>query len=219
MGGADEIINRLDAFFGVPDRGRPKDPLSELVFTILSQNTTDTNRDRAYERLRGRFPKWEDVLRADASEIEDAIRVGGLGPQKSKRIKAILTQINRKTGRLSLDYLAGMPPAEARRELLAFNGVGNKTAAIVLLFSLGMPAFPVDTHVLRVTRRLGLIPSNATADAAHEIMGGLIPPDRYYPSHINLIRLGRTLCKPRNPRCAECPVRTLCLFGRALLDG
>jgi endonuclease-3 len=219
MGGADEIINRLDAFFGVPERGRPKDPLSELIFTILSQNTTDTNRDRAYERLRGRFPRWEDVLGADVSEIEDAIRVGGLGPQKSKRIKAILAEIREKTGRLSLDYLAESPPEEARRELLAFNGVGNKTAAIVLLFSLGMPAFPVDTHVLRVTRRLGLVPENATADAAHAIMGGLIPPDRYYPAHINLIRLGRTLCKPRNPHCAECPVPPLCPYGRRILDG
>lgn len=218
MGDVHDIIRRLDALFGVPERGRPKDPLSELIFTILSQNTTDTNRDRAYERLRDRFPRWEDVLAADPSEIEDAIRVGGLGPQKSKRIKAILVEIQEKTGKLSLDYLAQWEPEKARQALLAFNGVGHKTAAIVLLFSLGMPAFPVDTHILRVTGRLGLIPQGADAAAAHAILGGLMPRDYYYPVHINLIKLGRTLCKPRNPRCTECPLRSLCRFGREFLD-
>jgi len=218
MGDIEDIILRLEATFGVPKRERPKDPLSELVFTILSQNTTDTNRDRAYGRLCARFGRWEDVMAADPSEIEEAIRVGGLGAQKSKRIKAILTEIHRKTGRLSLDYLSGMEPEQARQELLAFNGVGDKTAAIVLLFSLGMPAFPVDTHVLRVTRRLGFIPKNADAAAAHAILGGLVPPDKYYPTHINLITLGRTLCKPRNPRCGQCPLLALCPFGSTSPD-
>jgi len=218
MGDAEDIIGRLEAFFGVPDRGQPKAPLSELIFTILSQNTTDTNRDRAYERLRGRFPRWEDVLNAEESEIEQAIRVGGLGPQKSKRIKAILVEIYEKTGKLSLDYLAQWRPEQARQALLAFKGVGHKTAAIVLLFSLGMPAFPVDTHILRVTGRLGLIPQNADAAAAHARLGALIPPDRYYPAHINLIKLGRTFCKPRTPRCAECPLVPVCPYGRGVLD-
>lgn len=218
MAAIDDIIGRLEARFGVPGRGDPKDPLSELIFTILSQNTTDTNRDRAYERLRGRFPSWEAVLAADTAGIEEAIRVGGLGPQKSKRIKAILGEIYRRTGTLSLDYLSGLSPEQAREELLAFNGVGNKTAAIVLLFSLGVPAFPVDTHILRVTRRLGLIPPAASAAAAHTILGALIPPGRYYPAHINLIRLGRTLCKPRNPRCTECPLLADCPFGRNIAN-
>jgi endonuclease-3 len=218
MGDVDDIIGRLEALFGVPEPRLPKDPLSELIFTILSQNTTDTNRDRAYERLRGRFPRWEDVMVADPSEIEEAIRIGGLGPQKSKRIKAILVEINDKTGKLSLDYLAGWQPERARQALLAFNGVGQKTAAIVLLFSLGMPAFPVDTHILRVTRRLGLIPQTANAAAAHAILGALIPPDRYYPTHLNLITLGKSLCKPRSPHCSECPLVTLCGFGRGFLN-
>jgi endonuclease-3 len=218
MGTVDEVIERLEAFFGVPRRGVPKDPLSELIFTILSQNTNDTNRDRAYERLKERFPRWEDVLAADAARIEDAIRVGGLGPQKSKRIKAILGEIQSTTGHLSLDYLAGWEPDRARQALLSFNGVGNKTAAIVLLFSLGMPAFPVDTHVLRVTGRLGLIPPKAGADAAHGILGSIIPPDKYYPAHINLIRLGRTLCRPKNPRCRECPLLTICPYGSELIN-
>jgi endonuclease-3 len=218
MGDVDDIIGRLEALFGVPEPRLPKDPLSELIFTILSQNTTDINRDRAYERLRGRFPRWEDVMVADPSEIEEAIRIGGLGPQKSKRIKAILAEIQEKTGKLSLDYLAGWEPERARQALLVFNGVGQKTAAIVLLFSLGVPAFPVDTHILRVTGRLGLIPPKADAAAAHAILGALIPPDRYYPTHLNLIALGKSLCKPRNPRCAECPLMTLCRFGRGFLN-
>jgi endonuclease-3 len=218
VGNVDEIIRGLEAFFGVPVRGVTKDPLSELIFTILSQNTTDSNRDRAYERLKNRFPRWEDVVPADASQIEEAIRVGGLGSQKSKRIKAILADIEQRTGRLSLDYLAELGPEEARRALLSFVGVGNKTAAIVLLFSLGMPAFPVDTHILRVTRRLGLIPPKADAAAAHEILGSAIPPEKYYPTHLNLIRLGRTICRPRSPRCPECPLLTLCPFGQALLN-
>jgi endonuclease III len=218
MGDIDDIIGRLEASFGAPERGTAKDPLSELIFTILSQNTTDKNRDRAYETLRGRFARWEDVSRADPSQIEEAIRVGGLGPQKSKRIKAILGEIHEKTGRLSLDYLTNLSPNEARQALLAFNGVGAKTAAVVLLFSLDMPAFPVDTHILRVSRRLGLIPPNADAAAAHVILGALIPPEKYYPTHINLITLGRSLCKPRNPRCTECPVLPRCRFGHEFIN-
>jgi endonuclease III len=218
ISGIGEIIERLEDYFGVPERGRPKDPLSELIFTILSQNTTDKNRDRAYERLRARFPRWEGVLRADSSEIEEAIRVGGLGPQKSKRIKAILGEIHDRTGELSLDYLAGLRPEEARQVLLAFNGVGQKTASIVLLFSLGMPAFPVDTHILRVTGRLGLIPPRADAAAAHTILGALVPPEKYYPTHINLIAMGRSLCKPRNPRCTECPLLASCPFGKNIVN-
>ena len=214
----DTIIGKLETRFGIPEKEKTKDPLSELIFTILSQNTTDKNRDRAYERLRGRFVRWEDVLAADTSEIEDAIRVGGLGPQKSKRIKAILGEIYEKTGTLSLDYLASLGAEQARKTLLSFNGVGQKTAAIVLLFSLDIPAFPVDTHILRVTRRLGLIPAGANADAAHTILGALIPTDKYYPAQRNLIMLGRSLCKPKNPRCADCPLLALCRFGQEFLD-
>jgi endonuclease-3 len=212
------IIAKLEGYFGIPERKEPEDPLSELVFTILSQNTTDVNRDRAYASLRRRFPRWEDVMEAPASEIEHEIRVGGLGPQKSRRIKTILGEIHAARGSLSLDYLGGLPVDEARRELLTFVGVGEKTAAIVLLFSLGKPAFPVDTHVLRVTKRLSLVPTSADAAKAHRILGDLVPPEKYYSAHLNLIRLGRTLCKPRNPRCVECPLLSLCRFGRESLD-
>ena len=218
MSDISRIIASLEACFGIPEEIKPKDPLSELIFTILSQNTTDKNRDRAYENLTRRFGRWEDVMYADASEIEHEIRVGGLGPQKSRRIKAILEEIYAKRRSLSLDYLADLGVDDARRELLSFVGVGQKTAAIVLLFSLGRPAFPVDTHILRVTRRLGLIPQKADASKAHQILGDLVPPEKYYPAHINLIRLGRTLCRPKNPRCADCPLMASCPFGREFVN-
>jgi len=214
-----ELIDALNGHFGTPVLNHPKDPLSELVFTILSQNTTDTNRDRAYERLRDRFPAWRDVLEADREEVEEAIRVGGLGRQKSARIQEILRTIHRKRGELSMEYLGEMSVDGAREELLSFTGVGRKTAAIVLLFSLGRPAFPVDTHVHRVARRLGLIPEKMGADAAHDVMEGLVPPSHYFDFHINLIRLGRTVCGPRRMMCASCPALDWCSTGLKRDDG
>ena len=208
-----ELIDLLNEHFGTPVLNHPKDPLSELVFTILSQNTTDTNRDRAYERLKRRFPRWRDVLEADREAVEDVIRVGGLGRQKSARIQEILRTIDRKRGDLGMEYLGEMSVDEAREELLSFTGVGRKTAAIVLLFSLGRPAFPVDTHVHRVGRRLGLIPEKMSADAAHDVMERLVPPAHYFDFHINLIRLGRTVCGPRRMACESCPVLDWCPTG------
>jgi len=207
------LIDLLNEHFGTPVQNHPKDPLSELVFTILSQNTTDINRDRAYERLKARFPRWRDVLEADREAVEDAIRVGGLGRQKSARIQEILRTIDRRRGELSMEYLGEMGIEEAREELLSFTGVGRKTAAIVLLFSLGRPAFPVDTHVHRVAKRLGLIPEKMSADAAHDVMERLAPPRHYYDFHINLIRLGRTVCGPRRTSCEACPALRWCPTG------
>ncbi|MBN1882878.1 MAG: endonuclease III [Deltaproteobacteria bacterium] len=214
-----ELIDALNKHFGAPVLNHPKDPLSELIFTILSQNTTDTNRDRAYERLRKKFPRWRDVLEADREEVEEAIRTGGLGRQKSTRIQEILRTIDRKRGKLNMDYLAEMSVDEAREELLSFTGVGRKTAAIVLLFSLGRPAFPVDTHVHRVGTRLGLIPEKMSADAAHDVMERLVPPSHYYDFHINLIRLGRTVCGPRRIACESCPALGWCPTGLKKGDG
>jgi endonuclease-3 len=209
-----ELIDALNGHFGTPVLNHPKDPLSELVFTILSQNTTDTNRDRAYERLRDRFPAWRDVLEADREEVEEAIRVGGLGRQKSARIQEILRTIDQRRGGLDMGYLNDMSLDEAKQELLSFTGVGRKTAAIVLLFSLGRPAFPVDTHVHRVGTRLGLIPEKMTADAAHDVMEGLVPTRHYFDFHINLIRLGRTVCGPRRMECPACPALAWCHTGK-----
>ena len=213
-----KIINILEKYFGIPEIKKPKDPLSELVFTILSQNTTDVNRDRAYSNLRSCFPRWIDVMNADAVEIEEAIKIGGLGRQKSLRIKAILEEIQRDRGELKLDYLKEMEDEEIRGKLLSFLGVGLKTASIVMLFSLGRPAFPVDTHIFRVGKRLGLIPENADANAAHEVMGELVPKDKYVSFHINLIRLGREICRSKSPKCKTCPVLKSCPFGMGVIE-
>lgn len=210
MENIEKILSKLEGRFGVPKMRGRKDPLSELIFSILSQNTTDKNRDRAYARLKSRFNGWEDVMAADAREIEEAIRVGGLAPQKSVRIKEILGEIYNERGRLDLDHLKDIGRDEALDYLTSFKGVGVKTASIVLLFSLGKPAFPVDTHIYRVTKRLGLVDGKASVEATHKVMERLVDEDKYFPFHILLIRLGREYCRARNPLCKECPLSSLC---------
>ena len=206
----EEIDKRLGERYGAP-RPRPRrDPLTELVHVILSQNTNDTNRDRAFAALRARFKDWGEVLSARPSAVARAIQVGGLGNIKAARIKGILKEVQGKFGRLSLNLLKDMEVEEARRLLLSFKGVGPKTAACVLLFSLKKPAFPVDTHIYRVGKRLGLIPKGASPERAHQVMEGMIRPERYFPLHINLINLGRELCHPRRPECPRCPLSQLC---------
>ena len=200
---------------------RPRlDPLSELIFTILSQNTSDVNRDRAWRRLKERFPTWECVLAASAAEIAEAIRPGGLANVKAPRIQEALQVIKREQcpeldegrGEFALDFLADMEIDEAKRWLTSLNGVGPKTAAIVLLFSLGKPAFPVDTHVHRVSRRLGLIGPKTSRERAHEALEALLPPEIYYTFHLNLIAHGREVCKSQQPRCAICVLREHCHY-------
>ncbi|NPA27054.1 MAG: endonuclease III [Chloroflexi bacterium] len=208
------VHQRLLEHFGPAPRRR-RDPLDELVLTVLSQNTNDRNRDRAYEALRARFPTWADVRDADPDAVKAAIRTAGLANQKGPRIQAILRQITQERGALDLSFLAQMDTDEARQWLLRFPGVGPKTAAIVLLFSLDKPAFPVDTHVYRVTGRLGLRPPNLSVEKTHELMEQIFPPDAYYDAHINLIRLGRQYCHPRRPRCAQCPLRDICDDARS----
>lgn len=186
------------------------DPLGGLIATILSQSTTYRNSGPAYESLRARFATWEQAEEAPVGEIADAIRRGGLANQKAARIKELLGRIRRERGELSLDFLADLPPQEAARALMSFKGVGPKTAACVLLFDLGRPVFPVDTHVLRITRRLGWIPATAGAESAQVILEPLIPPELRYSLHVNLIAHGRALCRPQKPRCGECPVARWC---------
>lgn len=207
------IHQRLLSVYGDPPRPE-RDPLAVLVSTILSQNTNDTNRDRAYERMRARFPTWEAVRDAPLADLIEAIRPAGLAPTKAPRIQEALRRITAERGKLSLDFLADMPLEEARAWLLSIPGVGPKTAAIVLLFAFGRPAFPVDTHIHRVARRLGLIPPRATREQAHVLLEQLIPPNLYYPLHLNLIALGRDVCHPRNPECARCVLRDDCAFYR-----
>jgi len=194
---------------------RPRfDPLSELISTILSQNTSDVNRDRAWERLKDRFPTWESVLAADPAELAEAIRPGGLADIKAPRIQEALRAIKRERGEFTLDFLADMDAHEAKRWLTSLNGVGPKTAAIVLLFSLGKPAFPVDTHVHRVSRRLGLIAPKTSREKAHDVLEELLPPEIYFTFHLNLIAHGREVCKSQQPRCTACVLREHCDYYR-----
>ena len=204
------IHQKLLAVYGVPTWRNPLPPVDELVSTILSQNTNDTNRDRAFEALRQAFPTWEVVRDADQAAVIAAIRSAGLANQKGPRIQAVLSEITAQRGGLNLDFLAGLSPEEGRTWLLQFKGVGPKTAAIVLLFSLGKPAFPVDTHIYRVSGRLGLRPQPMNVEQAHPYLEELFPPQAYYAAHLNLIRLGREVCTARQPHCDICPLVELC---------
>jgi endonuclease-3 len=185
-------------------------PIDELVSTVLSQNTNDTNRDAAFQALRSRFTTWEAVMDAPAEEVRQAIRTAGLANQKAPRIQAILREISVERGSLDLTFLANLPRERALAWLTHFNGVGPKTAAIVLQFSLGIPAMPVDTHIYRVTGRLGLRPAKMSVEQTHTHMEQLLPPESYYAAHLNLIRLGREICHARRPDCPACPLKDLC---------
>lgn len=209
------VYDRLLQAFGMPDWHNPQPALDELVNTILSQNTNDVNRDVAYNRLRAQFPTWEAVRDADPQAVIEAVRPAGLGNQKGPRIQAVLQQITAERGNLDLDFLRAMPPAAVHAWLTAFNGVGPKTAAIVMVFSLDMPAFPVDTHVYRVSGRLGLRPESMTVEEAHHHLAALFDPATYGPAHLNLIRLGREICSARKPACERCPLTDLCAYYRA----
>lgn len=191
-------------------QGASGDPLDTLILTILSQATNDTNSGRAFADLKRAFPDWEAVRIAPTAEVERAIAVGGLAAQKAPRLQRILDQILEAHGSLDLDFLRNWPPDEAFRYLTSFDGVGPKTAACVLLFALGRAVFPVDTHILRVGKRLGLVDPRATPEKAQEILGQAIPPECVYPLHINLIEHGRRVCRSRNPACEICVARPLC---------
>lgn len=204
------ILARLYQVYGKPTWRESLPPMDELISTILSQNTNDINRDKAFFALKERFPNWQDVRESPVAQIIEVIRPAGLANQKGPRIKAVLDQIQQERGSLDLDFLAHLPLEDAREWLLKFKGVGRKTAAIVLQFSLNRPAFPVDTHVYRVTGRLGLRPAGLNLEKTHDLMESLILPNDYYAGHLNLIRLGRETCHARKPDCVTCPVNDLC---------
>ncbi|MCL5429129.1 MAG: endonuclease III [Chloroflexi bacterium] len=204
------VHQRLLDFYGYPQWRNPFPPLDELVSTILSQNTNDANRDVAFNALKQRFPTWEALRDAPVKQVKAAIRPAGLANQKAPRIQAVLRSITKARGELSLEFLRDLPAEEARAWLTQFKGVGPKTAAIVLQFSLGKPAFPVDTHIYRVTGRIGLRPAKMNVEKAHAYFENLFSPDSYYAAHLNIIRLGREICVARKPRCPECPLKNLC---------
>ena len=207
-----KIHEKLLEAFGQPIWRDPLPAIDELVSTILSQNTNDVNRDRGFHALRAKLPTWEAVRDANAEDVVNAIRPAGLANQKGPRIQQVLRAITEERGSLNLDFLADLPVKEARTWLTKFNGVGPKTAAIVLCFSLNMPAFPVDTHIYRVSGRTGLRPEKMTVEQAHPFLESVFPPETYYAAHLNLIRLGREVCGARKPNCPKCPIIKLCEY-------
>jgi endonuclease-3 len=212
------ITQNLEATYGIPRNTSPDDPLDELILTILSQSTSDINSQRAFDSLKKRFPHWESVRRARPASIAAAIKSGGLANTKSVVIKNVLNQILARRGKLDLSFLHAAPINEANEFLLSLKGIGPKTAACVLLFSCNRPIFPMDTHILRITKRIGLVPRKSNDLSAHKIMESLIPPKKHYSLHINLIRHGRKICRPRDPLCDQCSLQEQCEFGQSQLS-
>lgn len=231
------VLDRLEARYGAQHWQRGLDPISQIVLTILTQNTADTNAEKAFEALRLRYPSrlaaeahdpgigwggeglstapppdWSMVEHAPLPELVDVIRPGGLAPQKAPRIQATLARIREERGAYDLDFLAEMPALEARDWLTSVDGIGKKTASIVLAFSFGRPVMAVDRHVERVSKRIGIIPPKATADQAHDLYLELVEPDRMYAGHVLLIHHGRAICHAQNPACDICPVRDRCRY-------
>ena len=211
------ILDRLAAAGGPPPGHRRLPAVDELVLTILSQNTSDLNRDRAYTAMRERFPAWEDVRDADPAALADVLRPGGLADQKAPRIQAVLRRVS-AAGPPDLEWLGGLATGDAVAWLVELPGVGVKTASCVLLFSFGAPVMPVDTHVHRVSGRLGLIPPGTSPDRATALLTAAVPPARMLEAHLLLIRHGRTTCTARRPRCGDCVLLDLCPHGRAQQD-
>lgn len=204
------VRDRLWEMYGVPAAEPHGDPVGELIKTVLSQHTNDRNRDRAYAALRERFPRWEEVRDAPLPELEEAIRPGGLAAQKAPRIQAILERLGDPP---DLDWTETAAREESLDFLLSLPGVGRKTAACVLIFTWGIPEIPVDVHVHRVGGRLGLFPAKASFERAHDEMLAIVPPEDAYELHVNLIRHGRAICRPK-PRCGECDLRRMCPWYR-----
>jgi endonuclease III len=211
------MLRRLRDALGPLDPPRRLDPLEELILTVLSQNTSDVNRDRAHAAMRERFGTWEALAEADERELAAAIRVGGLSNIKAPRILAILQAIRDREGRLDLGWMRRAHTSRVRTYLTSLPGVGPKTAACVLAFSLGRPALPVDTHVFRVARRLGFFGEGVDADRAHQAMEDAVPPGMRVRMHVGLIRLGRQICRPGRPLCETCPLQDLCPTAPAVL--
>jgi len=205
-----QILDLLKEEYGIPEWQPRYDPISVLVQTILSQNTSDTNSRGAFVSLLTSFGSWENVADADIDTIEHAIRHGGLGRVKAVRINKALKEIERKRGRLELDFLSQINSSEAVDWLERLPGVGVKTASCVLLFSLGMPALPVDTHILRVVKRLGLISSKTSLKQAHQLLGELVPQQDVYHFHILIIEHGRRVCRAQRPLCHDCVLKEIC---------
>jgi endonuclease-3 len=204
------VRERLLPLYG-PINWKPRyNALDELIFTVLTQHTSDLNAERAFASLRDRWDRWEGVIAAPPTDVADAIKSGGLANQKSVRIQKILQVVLDRHGSLELEWLAERSLEEARSWLTELPGVGPKTAAVVMSFSLRMPAFPVDTHIHRVSKRLGFISAKTSADDAHPMMESIVPPEQRFDFHVLLITHGRRICKAQRPLCGECPLAAEC---------
>ncbi len=210
------VLKRLEAAYGEPSPRRQMNPLDELIGTVLSQNTSDVNSHRAFSNLKRDFPKWEKVLSADRKKLAETIRVAGLGEIRAGRIQEVLREIKSRFGSLSLAALNSMDSNEAYEFLKSLTGVGPKTAACVMLFSLRKPFMPVDTHIRRVSLRLGLIENKTTTERAQQFFMKSLPRPKLYPFHINMILHGRTICKARKPLCPRCVLNPRCRYYKEL---
>jgi len=208
----------LEMHYGRPTLKTRRDPLSELILTILTQNTSDTNSGRAYRALIDRYATWDEVMNAPTDQLAETIRSGGLANVKAPRIQRILCQLQQERGELSLGFLEDATVEEARKYLLSLYGVGPKTAACVLLFAMHKAALPVDTHVHRVSKRVGLVPDRISAEKAHTVLEMIIAPEEYYPFHLLFIQHGRVLCKAQRPLCVECPIKDECVYLSQIED-
>lgn len=213
------IARLLIQAYGYPEWRQHLPPVDELVCTILSQATSDINRDKGFEGLKAKFSDWESVRDAPVEEIRKAIHSAGLSNMKAPRIKQALEYITDSVGEINLDFLEEMDVKAAREWLTEIEGIGLKTASIIMLFCYNKPAFPVDTHVHRVMRRLGLIDEKTDATKAHYLMEQIAPPNNYYADHLNIIRHGREVCKAQRPRCEQCFLRPYCNYYQKLSDG
>ncbi len=207
-----EMVVALESRFGIPARDTEMDPMSNLILTVLSQSTNDKNRDTAYRRLIEKYPQWEQVMNANVKDVEDAIRPGGLAKQKSERIREILRWIYNENGGFNLDNLCEMNADDAIDKFCRLKGVGVKTITVVLMFSCGVDVFPVDTHVHRICRLAGLVPEKASAEKTFWLMRPLVPTGKSFSLHMNLLKLGRTICLARKPRCEHCPIHHVCHY-------
>lgn len=221
---SDRILDAFEALWGCEKRFPElfpffEEPLDDLILTVLSQNTNDRNRDKAFEKLRGGYPAWEDVAALPEEEIEDCIRPAGLSKTKAGRIKTILVTVKKDFGDYSIKAMRDWDAEKIRSYLTALPGVGAKTAGIVLVFDLGKPAFPVDTHIARISRRLGWADEKTPPDKIQAYLESALPPERFGGAHLNMITHGRNICGARKPKCAACPAAPCCRFGRAELAG
>ena len=210
-----QVSDRLLDLYGPIEWITRRKPIDELVYTILSQHTSDVNSERAFANLMQTFRDFDSIADANEEDIEVAIRRGGLSKSKAPRIKVVLNDIRDELGSFDLSFLSEMPLWEAKKWLMRFNGIGPKTTAIILCFSFQMPAMPVDTHIFRVAKRLGLIAKKITAEKAHDLLERIVPPDEIFQFHMFLIRHGRDTCKARKPQCENCVLSDICpSFGK-----